>query len=507
MPEFRIVEGLTTGIRRDSRQDRNQQGLIDMTNLVPTEWGAKVVPRSIPLPSGSAPNDYPNITVTWPFPMVVHGEGNVLLCDQNDIYDGSSDTTPIDLVGGFTMNSGANSTWEIASFEEDVWFLTNGKYLVYKIPSNLGGDAAVVDDWYPATIANFKGRLVLGGLTAGAGSVPTKLTNFFEEWKEMDHAFTRTLSEDTNLNSSWLVYSDFGGTARDVPFFDFMSMLDEYGGVSVSADLKSDMSVVIRDALERGAIGFFPVKNKGAIRSIRPVGDLLMVYTSEGVSRIRMTESGFVEDDVHDIGVASRHQVGGDLREHIFVDRTNNLNRVDENGNVSRIGYADHMIFVSGAGLLISLDPMERFYAISNGDYGYMLTRTGLCKTPCMMPTSYWRQGTLYGPTIEDLTGTATIETDIFDGGFRGVHEVVHVRIATTDTIGWTVTVKWRLNKNDAFTSEDPVTFDDRGDARVKVSGIEFKLLLTASNRSLVDLERIEIELKQGGKKKFRQLM
>lgn len=508
MPEFRIVEGLTTGIRRDSRQDRNEQGLLDMTNLIPTEWGAKAVPRSIPLPQGSSPTNYPLFSTVsdWPFPMVVHGEGNVLLCDRDDIYDGTS-TSPIDLVGGFALSSTGNTTWELAPFEEDIWFLANGKYLVYKVPSNLSGYAAVVDDWYPLTIANFKGRLVMGGLSAGAGSIPSKLTGFFEEWKEMDHAFTRTLGEDTNLNDTWLVYSDFGGTARDVPFLDFMSMFDEYGGNSISTDLKNDMNVVIRDALERGAIGFFPVKNKGRIFSIRPVGDLLMVYTSKGVSRIRMTESGFVEDDVHDVGVSARHQVGGDIREHIFVDRASNLNRVDENGNVSRIGYADHMIFIGGSGLLISLDPLERFYALSNGDYGYMLTRTGLCKTPCMMPTSYWRNGTLYGPTIETTGTAATIETDIFDGGFRGVHEVVHVRVATTDTIGWTVTVKWRLNKNDAFTSEDAVAFDDRGDARVKVSGIEFKLLLTASNRSLVDLERIEIELRQGGKKKFRQLM
>ena len=502
MPEFRIVEGLMTGIRRDARQDRNQQGLLDMTNLVPTEWGAKVVPRSIPMPQGSPPNNYPEVAVSWPFPMVVHGEDNVLLCDRNAIYDGTS-ASAIDLVDSFSLNATGNTTWEIAAFEKNIWFLANGKYLIYKIPSNVGGDAAVVDDWFPATIANFKGRFVMGGLN----TVPTKLNNFFEEWKEMDHAFTRTMGENTNLNSTWLVYSDFGGTARDVPFFDFMSMTDEYGGNTVSTTLKNDMDVVIRDALERGAIGFFPVKNKGAIRSIRPVGDLLMVYTHNGVSRIRMTESGFVEDDVHDIGVSARHQVGGDMREHIFVDKTNNLNRVDENGNVSRIGHADEMIFIAGAGMLISIDPMERFYALSDGTYGYMLTRTGLSKTPCMMPTSYWRNDTLHGPTIETTGTPATIETDIFDGGFRGVHEVVHVRVATYDTSGWTVTVKWRLNKNDDFTNETAVAFDDRGDARVKVSGIEFKLLLTAANRSLVDLERIEIELRQGGKKKFRQLM
>jgi len=503
MPEYRVVEGLTTGLRRDSRQNRNEQGLVEMSNLIPTEWGAKQVPRSITMPTGSSPIDYPVLTVTWPFPMVLHDSNNVLLCDRNAIYDGTVETA-IPLVGSYSLNSGANDTWEMASFEKDIWFLANGTYLVYKIPSNLSGYADVVDGWRPRTVANYKGRLVLGGL---GGTLPTKLTNFFEEWKEMYGAGVFTLGEDTDLNSSWLIYSSVGGGARDVPFLDFMSMLDEYGGNTISTDEKNDMSVVIRDALESGEIGFFPIRNKGTIHSIRPIGDLLMVYTDRGVSRVRMTESGLVEDDVSDYGVITRHQVGGDMREHLFVDDASNLNRVDENGNVTRLGYDEYMIFVSGTGMLISLDPLERFYSISDGTYGFMYTRTGLCKTPCMMPTSLWRDGTLYGPTLETTGTAATIETDIFDGVYRGVHEVVYVRIAATDTIGWTVAVKWRLNKGDNFTTETAVAFDDRGVARVKTSGIEFKLLLSASNRALADLERVEIEMRQGGKKKLRQLI
>ena len=65
----------------------------------------------------------------------------------------------------------------------------------------------------------------------------------------------------------------------------------------------------------------------------------------------------------------------------------------------------------------------------------------------------------------------------------------------------------WRLNKNDGFTTETAVAFDDRGNARVKVSGIEFQLILSATDRTLADLERVEIEMRQGGKKKFRQLL
>jgi len=507
MPEYRVVEGLVTGLRRDYRQNRNEQGLIDMTNIVPTEWGGKQVVASIPLPSGSPPTNYPTINVSWPYPMVVHGEGNVLLCDRNNIYDGTSQTA-VSFVGGTTLNTIGTKQWQFAPFESGIWFLTNGQYFIYRIPSNDDGGSvkpAVVSSFTAGTVANFKGRLVLGDI----GTPPSKMTGFFNEWKEMDHAATRTIGENTSFDRSWLVYSDLGGTARDVPFFDFMSMFDQYGGNTITDDLKTDMNVVIRDALEKGTMGFFPIRNKGDIRRIQPIGDYLMVYTTKGVSRISITESGFVEDDMVDYGITSIGNAGGDMREHLFVDDSGHLNRTDANGNVERLGYDEYLTAVSGSGCLISVDPLDRFYNIANGTYGFMYTRTGLCKTPYYMPTSLWRDGPLYGPRILNNNYTTIIETDIFDGGFRGVHEVTHVRIATYDTTGWTVTPKWRLNKNDAFTSEAAVAFDDRGDARIKVSGIEFKLLFTVANvvSPVAEMERIEIEMRQGGKKKLRQLI
>ena len=155
--------------------------------------------------------------------------------------------------------------------------------------------------------------------------------------------------------------------------------------------------------------------------------------------------------------------------------------------------------------------PYEPNPVISDSTSGYTLTRTGLSQTNAVRPTSMFRM-----PGATNLSGTAVtasnpqacgLRTDTFDGGFRGVHEVVNVRVATFDTSGWTVAVAWRLNKNDAFTTTSAVAFDDRGNARVKVSGIEFQLVLSAADRTAADLERVEIEMRMGGKKKFRQLI
>lgn len=503
MPEYRIVQGLTTGLRRDYQQNRNEQGLVSMTNLIPTEWGAKQIPSiSYPLVS-------PSLSITWPHPQIMNGQYNRLLCDKTAIYEAvyGAAGSALSFVGSTAPTTSSNQ-WEMASFQKDIWFLTNVTNFVYRIPSNTSNYPAVITGFTFNSVANFQGKLVLGGI---GGTVPSKLTGFFNEWKEMDHAEEITIGENTTLTKNWIIYSDFAGSARDVPFWDFMQMFDEYGGNTVSTDMKNDMIVVIRDAIESGRIGFFPLKMSGDIMRLLPIGDGLMAYTKSGVSYLRWTERGFVEDVKHDVGILYRGCAGGDLKGHLFHNANDQLNMVDANGNVERLGYREFGGTLLTNEEIICVDSEERTYTISDSATGYTLTRTGLSRTDAVRPTSMFRMTGASG-----LSGTAEVaadpvaaglRTDTFDGGFRGVHEVVNVHIATTDTIGWTVAVAWRLNKNDAFTTTTAVSFDDRGNARVKVFGIEFQLILAAANRKLVDLERVEIEMRMGGKKKLRQLM
>lgn len=505
MPEYRIIEGLTRGLRTDLRQNRNEQGLLEMNNLIATEWGAKAIPIV------SYPLTGPSLSITWPHPQIMNGQYNRLLCNKTTIHEAVANATAnaLSFVGSVAPTTSSNQ-WEMASFQNDIWFLTNVTNFVYRIPSNLGNNPAVVTSFTANTVANYQGKLCVGGI---GGTVPSKLTSFFNEWKELDHAPDITIGENTTLGKNWIIYSDFGGSARDTPFLDFMSMFDQYGGNTISNDLKTDMNVVIRDGLESGSIGFFPLKMSGDILRLIPVGDGLMAYTTSGVSYIRWTEQGFVEDIRSDVGLLYRGCAGGDLKGHIYIDANDHFNQVDANGNVQRLGYREFGATLLTNEVVICLDPEERTYTISDSASGYHLTRTGLSRTNAVRPTSMFRM-----PSFSGLAGTAVvasnpqscgIRTDTFDGGYRGVHEVVNVRIATYDltTTGWTVAVAWRLNKNDAFTTENAVVFDDRGNARVKVSGIEFQLILSAPDRQFAELERVEVEMRQGGKKKFRQLM
>ena len=98
-------------------------------------------------------------------------------------------------------------------------------------------------------------------------------------------------------------------------------------------------------------------------------------------------------------------------------------------------------------------------------------------------------------------------EAGNWDGGERGIWEVETVRLATTDTDRtWKVAIDWRMDKAEAWSRTDPVTADERGIARISVSAVEFRLVLTHEDRTKTDLERIEVELRGEGRRSIKRL-
>lgn len=109
--------------------------------------------------------------------------------------------------------------------------------------------------------------------------------------------------------------------------------------------------------------------------------------------------------------------------------------------------------------------------------------------------------GTIDDVSVKDVAGIeALIITEAFDGGNRDVKQVSFVRLATTDTdaTGWQVAIDWRMDKSTAWQRTSYVTCDARGVARVKSPGVEFRIVCKAADRTLVDLDRIDVEMVKG---------
>lgn len=510
MPVMTFLEALQAGLREDARNQRNSQRLTQCDDLIATQFGLRQVPVV------TYPITTPALSMSWPHPQIMNGEFNKLLMNKTAIYqmDPTDYTTATALTyesAGDSAPATSSNPWELASFTENVWFATNITNLVFNMPANAtpATKCHVINSsgaWGVNTLCNHNGRLVFGGVDI-SDTPPSTLTDFFTEWLAMDHSEHVTVGENTTLSMNTLVYSESGGGARDVPFFAFMSMF-EYGGTPSDAVIG-----IIRDRIEKGDIGFYPLKSEGDIVRVMQLGSDLAVYTLTGVYLLRYTEIGYVEQEALNIGVRYSGHVGGCEREHLFITQQNDVYRWRAGSAPEKLNYSEFISGMTAATIVITYDPDEMYFNIANGTKGYTLTLTGLTSTDCIMPSSMCRLENYTGlagtPINEGGTVPTTVITDLFDGGFRNVHQITYVNIATydTNTTGWQVQVGWRMNKGDAITYESAVTFDDRGKARVNVSGTEFQLKLTAADRTKVDLDRIDVEFRDGGKSSLRQLI
>jgi hypothetical protein len=428
MPVFTYEEALKVGLRDDARNERNSQKLVTLDDLIATRFGLRQVPVV------TCPVTTPALSMSWPHPQIMNGEFNKLLMNKTTIHqmNTASYATATALTyetEGDTAPATSSNPWELASFTENVWFATNITNFAFNMPANATPATAChvvnrTSQWGCNTVANHNGRLVLGGVDI-SGTPPDTLTAFFAEWLDMDHSEHVTVGENTTLGMNCLVYSEMGGGARDVPFFAFMSMFEfaNYGTAPSDAVI-----AMIRSQIEQGLIGFYPLRSEGTIVRLLPLGGELAAYTTSGVYLLRFTEAGYMEQEVLNIGVRYSGHVGGNEGEHLFITQQNDVYRWRAGSAPEKLNYSEFIAGMTAANIVICHDPDESYFTIADGTKCYVLTPTGFARTDCIIPSSLARLQNYTGlagtPINEAGTVPASLTTDLFDGGFRNVHEI-----------------------------------------------------------------------------------
>jgi hypothetical protein len=393
--------------------------------------------------------------------------------------------------------------WQLAGFTDNIWFATNGRSLLYRLPSNASVAADEETTVRFSAIASHHGALVVGGVS---GTLPSVWDEYFEIWRKT-YQGRLALGDDLEFDTSFIVVSEPGGGFEDKPYIDLLSLWEVVGtGIGGAID------PLIRSHIEQGKIMIHRMATRGTVQVIKSLGQDLMVYTTTGVSRLEFTERGIIETPLLFVGVPSRAGVAGTEQEHVFLTAAGDLYRMRLGEGLQQLHYSEYLRDLVQGVVVISYDPVERYYTIADGVHCYWLTRTGLGNSQAKQVLSMVRltgyrglAGTVYAPTLQQA---ARVITDIFDGGEKGVLEVELVRIATTDlSSGWQVRAWARLEKSSSWYTEGWITFDDRGVGRVKVTGIDFYLELEADDYTAVDLNRIEIDIRANGRKSLATIL
>lgn len=406
-------------------------------------------------------------------------------------------------------------TWHIAPFQ-DYWVLTNGVSLVWKLPGNINDEINCLDTsstggFTVATVCNAGNRLVMGGIAGSNLLSHANWAKVFAAWQKSEIAADARrdmfLSEDQVVDGSWLYISDRGGGAVDVPLYLMLASMNIPNSTAFST-----LEGAILSKVEANEMPLIPCREAQEVyRAMSFEGDI-MVYGKGAVSRLRETNRGYVEEQPIRVGCGGRGCAGGSMLEQVFVSDQKELFFVGARGqsydwaqpvgrDVYRLGYQEYLTNLTLASTVVCYDPQEKAFFIGDGTYGYTLTRTGFCRSNGIIPSSVVRVGGYSGLvgtcTKANPSATATITTEVFDGDVKGVKDLSFVKIATndTDTDGWDVTPQYRMRKADSLSDGTLVNADVRGHARVKQTGLEHAIKLTADDRTKVDLDRIEAEV------------
>lgn len=417
----------------------------------------------------------------------------------------------VSAVGIFTSASG--SALQVASFL-DIWFATNGTSFWWKIPGStdnrtLGSTATVCKG-----VANWNNRLVLIGVS-GTGVASDSFTAAVNKWKKKQKRNVVT-SEDDSFDTSWIIIGPPVLGESDVPASGMMALL----GYPNETFYYDKYEPIVSKWIEQGLVDFLPMRYTGAGLAAKQQGDDLIVYGAEGVSRVSATEIGPVETKVLDTGIPFNGCYAGDIKEHVFVSKHNEMYFIGERGQtfpeakpmgngLYRLGYAEFLSTLTLTAARMTFDPTERYFWICDSDEAFILSRTGLSNPNGLYPVSVIRTpgyNGLVGSSV--ATGADDVEMQLhpFGQGRREAFEVFWWNMVSTDTASsasdrWKVTPIAKLHKHNAMTTFTNYAklFDVRGRAEVATTGIEHAPKFTAADRTKVDCDGLEAVLSEDG--------
>lgn len=491
---FEIFQSFRNGLRPETEPRVNAPYMQTMTNLVPRESGMATAPVI------ARPGIFETGPKEFPFPMAFKGDSVRLFLHETEVYTlngafAASSALTRNLRAGGTTTIGLGSAWHCETFLDMFW-ATNGTSLVYKIPSD-DGDMYVDNALTVQAIGRHDYRVLFGGLS-GAWLSGARWSTVFEAWRETHHG-QLFVHDNISANASYVVWSEGGGGSMDVPFYAFAASLGLLGD-----SVFDTAEEVIADAVERGEIGLQPIRKVSTIRQLKQLGNRVIVYGDDGISELRPIEGGFQEELIADFGVGGRTCVGGDTRGHLIVTNDGQLYTWFANQDApERKGYQQYLSDLSMPRVVVSYDPIEKYFWITDGWNGYVYTRTGLGGPMNTRPSCLFRDDTygLVGVYTTPTTLQWDFETCKFDLSERDFKHIAGLQLHGS---GWEVArarVKGNASVNGREIAIPWAQFNPSGVSYPSMSFIEASLECDGwSNDQDADFTNMEVRYHQEGK-------
>lgn len=383
-------------------------------------------------------------TVDWPFPQLFIGSGFRILATDTKIYQVASDWTAT-----LKITTTESGVWDFLDFG-DYFILVNGAKIVAIDPSDNSYSAADSSTHMPrfATGCNFKGQIVGG-----------------------------------NIKTTW-------------------------HGCGINSVVWSDIGSASFTPSKKNEAGFRHMFWEGEVLRVKRLGDVVMVYGDNGIAALPPVSEPVVTfgmKELLNIGIPCKSAVGGDEHSQAFVDNNGWLWKVVEGQMPKKLGYQEFMTNLTASKIVVSYDPGEDEFFISDDSTCYVLTPYGLCEGYQLVTTVAHLDGTTYGVFSDTEDYEFRIKSDTLDFGTRGFKTlsgmdlgIYHPATYGEDDVVSYGSLDIRSDRTSDFsqTRKEWIRTNDMGNVTPQVSAEEFRLRVKVSRFENVKLNYIRSHVK-----------
>ena len=444
MREFESVfdKGLLQGLRSESIEPVKDQRLVTLKNLRPHEFGLRPIEAMT----------YPFADVfAFPYPQMFLLRELRVMATETAVYECDSSWSPTLKLSGLVLGD----VWQVADFG-DFLLMTNGSQMVQRSAGGVWSSFASTSS-IPAmkTVCNFRGQAVGGNITG---------------WEDCDQ--------------NYVAWSDIGS-------MEFYPGLRTYEGTTSNQSPKNEA-------------GYAPMSWNGAVLRVLELGDLIVVYGENGISLLKPAKQYMAIKELNLPGIPVAGAVGGSGRGHVFVDYGGELWMIGPDGKPKNLGYGEFIQEMDASELMVSYNPQQNEYYISDGQITYMLGKNGLCQVHQLVSSCVFDMGVLYGTYVSDDDTSGTVITDVMDFSQRAFKTLATLSANCSSASDMWMQVYWRSNNKGSFAQSGWQWINPTGFTTPMITAIDFKLAFKADSYIDCKLAYLKSRLKLSDKRAIR---
>lgn len=493
-----LVEPLRNGLRPDSRALRGTLFLDEATFVEATPFGLESPSLVIDPFNGAKVG-------SWPFPQLIRGKALTLLGFADAVHTVNESlwtSTAIDLVdlAGDPETLAGSGYWHMAD-AGPAWYLFNGTDVVFRTgisrQAGVATDAATYaqSDITITTGCAHRGRIICGGFNFADG-LGSLLDAILTAWEGDLPAWNEVTSQ--GLGPNFVAWSSIGG--GDIPLW--LINPDAYSDeLQVNADF-------VLQRMRQNEFGFMAMSFQGRVLRVLPLGGSVIVYGEDGISALTLQGGYYGERLLLPFGIAGRAAAFGDDNEHLLLSEKGELWKIRADLSFTRLDYSEHLASMLDADPVIALDSRQRKFYISSSEGGYVLTRVGersaLTRHPQSVTSLVNVQGGDVGLFEQAEETEATVVSAMLDFGLRSIKTVTGIALGVDSARTLSVALDYRYNKGDAWKRTTFKPVNKEGNAYIRASGTEFRVVIRCANYDDFALDYVHVRWQSSDKRALR---